>query len=163
MKLDNHTDIKLDEMQRHSSVRLLNNLLSNQFVLLAKTWNFHWNVKGPGFKAVHLFMEELYNELIEHIDDTAERVRALGGRPIGSLKGYLEHNTIKDFDEESDLPKMNGMLEILLQDNETLIREMRQLIEDEGSRIDDSGTSNLIEDLIEKKEKQAWMIRSHLE
>lgn len=107
-------------------------------------------------------MEELYNELIDHIDDTAERIRSLGGRPIGSLKGYLSHNSIKEYDEEKELPNIGDMLKILAENNETLIREMRSIIGTENN-INDSGTSNLIEDLIEKKEKQVWMIRSHMD
>jgi len=42
-------------------------------------------------------MEELYNELIEHIDAPAERIRSIGGRPIGTLHGYLSHSYVKEF------------------------------------------------------------------
>ena len=77
-----------------ASKTVLNNLLSDHFVLLAKTWNYHWNVKGVSFHSYHVFMEDLYNGLIEDIDAIAERIRSLDERPIGSLAGYLEHNRI---------------------------------------------------------------------
>ena len=32
-----------------ASKAVLNNLLSDHFVLLTKTWNYHWNVKGESF------------------------------------------------------------------------------------------------------------------
>ena len=140
MGLDKNVNIGISDADQHTSLRVLNNLLSNQFVLLSKTWNFHWNVKGAGFKAVHVFMKELYSELINHIDDTAERIRSLGGRPLGSLKGYLSHNSIKEYDDEKELPNIGDMLNILAEDNETLIREMRNIINTEDS-INDSGTS----------------------
>lgn len=162
MSLEKNVNINLDEQETHSSVRLLNDLLSNQFVLLVKTWNFHWNVKGPGFKATHVFLEDLYNDLIGHIDDTAERIRSIGGRPIGSMKGYLSHDFIKEYDDQKELPSASEMLQILLNDNEALIREMRGIVKKENTMMD-SGTSNFIEDLIEKKEKQTWMIRSHVD
>ena len=89
-------NIGLNEGMVRASKTVLNNLLSDHFVLLAKTWNYHWNVKGVSFHSYHVFMEDLYNGLIEDIDAIAERIRSLDERPIGSLAGYLEHNRIKD-------------------------------------------------------------------
>ena len=60
-----------------ASKTVLNNLLSDHFVLLAKTWNYHWNVKGVSFHSYHVFMEDLYNGLIEDIDAIAERILSL--------------------------------------------------------------------------------------
>ena len=39
-------NIGLNEGMVRASKTVLNNLLSDHFVLLAKTWNYHWNVKG---------------------------------------------------------------------------------------------------------------------
>ena len=85
-------------------------------------------------------------------------------RPIGSLKGCLEHNRIKEHDDEKPLPDAKGMLAALLDDNAEVIRQIRtdlETMEKEGSK--DFGTSNFLEDMIEKKEKVTWMIRAHLE
>lgn len=157
-------NIGLSEGMVKSSKNVLNNLLADHFVLLAKTWNYHWNVKGISFHSYHVFMEELYNGLIMDIDAIAERIRALDERPIGSLAGYLSHNRIKEHCESENLPEAKQMLAILSQDNDTTIREIRKDIEQlekEGS--EDAGTINFLEDMIEKKEKTAWMIRAYLE
>ena len=61
-------NIGLNEGMVRASKTVLNNLLSDHFVLLAKTWNYHWNVKGVSFHSYHVFMEDLYNGLIEDID-----------------------------------------------------------------------------------------------
>ena len=58
-------NIGLNEGMVRASKTVLNNLLSDHFVLLAKTWNYHWNVKGVSFHSYHVFMEDLYNGLIE--------------------------------------------------------------------------------------------------
>ena len=79
-------NIGLDAAMIKSSKTILNNLLADHFVLLAKTWNYHWNMKGPSFRSYHTFLEDLYNGLIEDIDSIAERVRDLDERPIGSLR-----------------------------------------------------------------------------
>ena len=157
-------NIGLDAAMIKSSKTILNNLLADHFVLLAKTWNYHWNMKGPSFMSYHTFLEDLYNGLIEDIDSIAERVRDLDERPIGSLKGCLEHNRIKEHDDEKSLPDAKGMLAALLDDNAEVIRQIRtdlETMEKEGSK--DFGTSNFLEDMIEKKEKVTWMIRAHLE
>ena len=157
-------NIGLDAAMIKSSKTILNNLLADHFVLLAKTWNYHWNMKGPSFRSYHTFLEDLYNGLFEDIDSIAERVRDLDERPIGSLKGCLEHNRIKEHAVEKPLPDAKGMLAALLDDNAEVIRQIRtdlETMEKEGSK--DFGTSNFLEDMIEKKEKVTWMIRAHLE
>ena len=157
-------NIGLDAAMIKSSKTILNNLLADHFVLLAKTWNYHWNMKGPSFRSYHTFLEDLYNGLIEDIDSIAERVRDLDERPIGSLKGCLEHNRIKEQDEEKALPDAKGMLTALLDDNAELIRQIREDLETiDKEESKDFGTSNFLEDMIEKKEKVTGMIRAHLE
>ncbi len=153
-------NIGLNEGQVKASKNVLNNLLADHFVLLAKTWNYHWNVKGVSFHSYHVFMEDLYN-----IDSIAERIRSLDERPVGSLAGYLEHNRIKEHCDSEPLPNAKEMLAILSEDNDTLIREIRKDIEqlEKEEETDDAGTTNFLEDMIEKKEKIAWMIRAYLE
>lgn len=157
-------NIGLDDKMIKISHRVLNNLMADSFVLLIKTWNFHWNVKGESFKSYHVFMEELYNGLIEDIDEIAERIRSLDERPVGSMHGYLEHNRLKEYADSEELPNAKKMLSLLSADNDTLIREIRadlKVLEEGGSN--DAGTINFLEDMIEKKEKTAWMIRSYME
>ncbi len=157
-------NIGLNEKMIKISNRVLTNLMADTFVLLIKTWSFHWSVKGVSFKSYHVFMEELYNELINDIDEIAERIRALGERPVGSMKGFLEHNRLKEYAENTAMPDAVKMLAILCEDHETLIREIRSdlaTMESEGSN--DAGTINFLEDMIERKEKTAWMIRAYNE
>ena len=158
-------NIGLEPKAVKASKTVLNNLLADHFVLLTKTWNYHWNVKGVSFHSYHIFMEELYNGLIEDIDDIAERIRSLDERPIGSLQGYLEHNRIKEHCDSEPLPEAKEMLAILSQDNDTLIREIRKDIEqlEKEEETDDAGSTNFLEDMIYKNEKTAWMIRAYLE
>lgn len=157
-------NIGLNAGQVKSSKTVLNNLLSDHFILLTKTWNYHWNVKGVSFHSYHVFMEDLYNALIEDIDTIAERIRSLDERPVGSLAGYLEHNRIKEHCESEPMPEAKQMLAILSEDTDTLIRELRKDIEQlDEEKTADAGTMNFLEDMIEKKEKTAWMIRAYLE
>jgi len=68
---------------------LLNTLLADEYLLHTKTRNAHWNIQGHNFNELHKFFESQYNSLDIIIDDTAERVRALGHFALGSLKNFL--------------------------------------------------------------------------
>src|SRR5690606_28829488 len=70
------------------TVEHMNSLLANEFSLFTKTLNYHWNVTGPHFLAIHKFLDDHYHSLLEVMDETAERIRALGGFPIGTIKEF---------------------------------------------------------------------------
>src|SRR5690349_17737665 len=72
-------NLGLDEKARQQVVDLLNHRLSDAFVLYVKTLNYHWNITGPEFIAIHLLLDDQYHELAESIDEIAERVRKVGG------------------------------------------------------------------------------------
>ena len=38
-------------------------VLADSYVLYLKTQNYHWNVTGPSFHALHTMFEEQYNDL----------------------------------------------------------------------------------------------------
>ena len=78
-------------------------------------------MKGPSFRSYHTFLEDLYNGLIEDIDSIAERVRDLDERPIGSLKGCLEHNRIKEHDDEK------SVMEIVMENEEYFDQVIKQI------------------------------------
>ena len=77
------------------SLVLLNGLLADHFTLLLKTWQFHWNVIGSSFGSYHEAMLKLYEAEIERVDGVAERVRALGGRPLGSMEAMLDRKSTR--------------------------------------------------------------------
>jgi len=147
--------IKNDEL----TIEFLNRLLANHFVLFTKLFNFHWNIVGKQFPSVHQYTEELYDVLFENIDEIAERIRQLNGKPIGSLKGYLEVTEIPEYDDSQPTPDEKKIFELILEDYEFIIREIRNFLSTEGL---DNGSVNFLEDMIMKKEKDAWLIRSRI-
>ena len=65
--------------RRAEVIDLLSAVLADQHVLYQKTRNFHWNLTGHRFHTLHEFFEKQYTELAEAIDQTAERIRMIGG------------------------------------------------------------------------------------
>jgi starvation-inducible DNA-binding protein len=115
---------------------------------------------GPQFNDLHKFFEAQYEALDEVIDEVAERVRALGGRAVGTLAEFLKLARLKDPGPQLDA---RDMLRDLLVDHETLIRTLRQDLDVVMARHGDAGTSDFLTGLIERHEKMAWMLRSFLE
>ena len=146
-----------------ASVNALNNLLADQFVMLAKVWGFHWNVVDPNFASHHAFLEKLYREIMDNIDDVAECARCSNGRPMGSLKAYLAHTRIKEVKEDEPVLTACAMLAAVLTDYETVIREVRSDLDNlDAKDTPDKATIGFLEDFITRTEKSCWMIRAHL-
>ena len=83
-------------MSQQDVVKELNQQVANWTVAYTKLHNFHWYVKGPNFFSLHEKFEELYNEASQYVDDLAERILAIGGNPVGTLKESLEISIVDE-------------------------------------------------------------------
>src|SRR5918998_800807 len=110
------TNIDLSQEQRAGVVKILNTLLSDEYLLYTKTRNYHWNVTGPQFNDLHKFFEAQYEALDEVIDEVAERARALGGRAAGSLEEFRKLARLGE--DVGKVPTARDMLAALLADHE---------------------------------------------
>lgn len=153
-------NIDVSEKTRSQMADTLNILLANEYVLYTKTLKFHWNVRGPFFGALHGLFQKQYEQLLEIVDDVAERVRALGHLSHGTLKEFSANATLAE--EPGKNPDYTTMIRLLLEDHEAIIRQIRKDI-DLAAELHDMGTNNFLSDLIETHEKTAWMLRAHLE
>jgi len=150
-------NIDLSEEQRNSVVKILNALLSDEYVLYTKTRNYHWNVTGPQFNDLHKFFEEQYTELNVVADDVAERARSLGGWALGTLKEFSQHARVNEY--PGQYPQAREMIANLLADHETIVRQLRTDLEI-AEKQHDMGTNDFLTGLMEKHEKMAWMLRA---
>lgn len=153
-------NIGIKDSDHHSVVGILNNLLSDEYLLYTKTRKFHWNVLGPRFNDLHKFFKALYEQLDDIIDDVAERARALGGPAYGTLAEFTRNARLKETPGKN--PDEDGMLKELLNDHEVIIRALRGDLEDCAGKFHDAGTSDFLTGLMEKHEKTAWMIRAFI-
>ena len=154
------TNIGLSDEQRENVVKILNTLLSDEYVLYTKTRNYHWNVLGPQFNDLHKFFEEQYTELTEVVDDVAERARSLGGWALGTLKEFSQHARLNEHPDQ--YPHAREMIANLLADHETIVRQLRVDLQT-AEKYHDMGTNDFLTGLMEKHEKMAWMLRAFLQ
>ena len=153
-------NIGIDDKNREEVIKILTVLLTDEYVLYTKVRNYHWNVVGPQFNDLHKFFESLYEELNEYIDEIAERIRALGGKTTATLTEFLKITRIKE--HPGEFPEPKKMIENLLSDYETIIRNIREDIVNVGDKFKDLGTADFLTELMVKHEKNAWMLRSFL-
>jgi starvation-inducible DNA-binding protein len=154
-------DIGLTDQQRQGVIDLLNQDLSDMYLLLVKTKKYHWDVVGPQFRTLHQLWEEQYEALTISIDKTAERVRSLGGYPVGTMAGFLELTSIKE--HPGDLPKASEMVLRIMEDHEQVIRNLREHIDSCSEKFHDEGTADFLTGLMESHEEMAWMLRSFVQ
>lgn len=150
-------DIGLSSEVRQRVATLLNKLLADEYVLYTKTLKFHWNVKGIMFHDFHKAFKQQYEKLFEIVDATAERVRALGAPALGSLQEFVTYTRLKEMANQK-LSALD-MVKQLLADHETIIKMIRTNLQ-EIAQLEDQGTHNFLQKLIEKHEKIAWMLRA---
>ena len=153
------TNIGITEKNTSAVAEILNKLLADENVLYTKVRNAHWNVEGPDFHAQHLFFETIYDELAEIIDEVAERVRSIGHYAVGTMKAWLEITQLTEMAYGKNDPK--GFIKEILNDFESLIISLREDI-DKVEKNKDAGTEDFLVGILEKHEKTAWMLRSHL-
>jgi starvation-inducible DNA-binding protein len=154
------TSIGIPDNDVDEIANLLNTLLADEYVLYTKTRNAHWNVTGPNFYELHKFFETHYETLDIVIDDIAERVRSLGHYALGTLKDFLAVTHMEE--ENHDFSNSAQIIQVLLNDHETIIRIIRNDITPISEKYKDLGTADFVTGLMEKHEKMAWMLRSHL-
>ena len=141
------------EMARH-----LECVLGDTYALIVKTHGYHWNVRGPAFAGVHAFLGEQYEALYEAADVIAERIRALGFFPEGSMAAFLKNTVIKEAGPKPLAPK--AMLADLARSHEQL-RERLIAAADFADDIDDLVTEGLMVERLTEHEKTIWMLRSN--
>ena len=156
--MEAHIGIKQEHL--NEVAKSLSQVLADEFILYTKTRNAHWNVEGPDFHSMHIYFEGLYDELADIIDEVAERIRMLGHYACAKLTEYSE---LTHLTEQASQPNNSlGFIKTLLSDHETIIIHLRESIDYFNDELKDAGTADFITGLMEKHEKTAWMLRSHL-
>ena len=141
------------------TVEKLNLYLANLNVLYRKVQNYHWNIVGAGFFSVHEKLEEYYDAINTQIDDVAERILSIGGRPLGTLKDYLEITTIKEA-ENKEISILEAVADVKKEFEAMLklVKEVKEVADEEN----DYGTSALVDEYISTYEKNLWMLNAYL-
>jgi starvation-inducible DNA-binding protein len=142
---------------RRAVVEILNNTLANEAMLSLKTRSAHWNGSGPCFLELHALYKAQYKQLNNISDEIAERVRMLGGLPIGSFEGLLKHARLEE--HAGIVPNMMN----LLADHEAAIRFLREDAKKCLEEYENEVTRNFLVSVQYLHEKMVCILRAHIE
>ena len=141
-----------------SHIQSLHVVLADTYALYLKTQNYHWNIEGRHFKALHGLFEEQYDALAEAVDEIAERIRALGEKIDANFGAFAKRKTISDakasFDE-------NEMVNDLYHSHQAVVKSLKAAMH-AADDADDAFTVDLCVARTGEHEKMAWMLRSSL-
>jgi starvation-inducible DNA-binding protein len=140
-------------------VEELSTLLATTYTLYTKTQNYHWNVTGPMFTTLHTLFETQYTELATAIDEIAERIRARGAFAPGSASEFSRLSLVAEDTGRTPAKRMIGNL---VADQQKVGDAARRVIE-AAEAVDDQASVDLGTRRLDVHEKNAWMLRVHLE
>lgn len=150
--------IGLDNKKMDKVIKELNSYLADLNVMYVKIHNLHWNIEGHGFFQLHTVYEGYYEAMGNALDEVAERILILGGRPSASMKEYLELATIKELDSKAI--SVDESVEIITKDFASLLEQSRNIIEI-AEDASDEGTADLITEFLKQYEQALWMLKAY--
>ncbi|NGY88204.1 DNA starvation/stationary phase protection protein [Bacillus megaterium] len=137
----------------------LNQQVANFAVLTEKLHHFHYYVNGSSFFTLHNELREEFKYSFERVDDFSERLLMVGGKPITSLKEYLEHTTLAE--NQKEFKDAQSMLETVIKDYTQLVSELKT-----GIELADVANDPVSEDffigIITYFEDRIWQFKSFL-
>ena len=151
--MDEETEYTLEQLVEQMKV-----YLGSTFATYLKAHNYHWNVEGMNFNDLHAFFSDIYTELFESVDSTAEQIRQLGAYAPGALSRFSQLSLIKD---ELNIPDSRGMVESLMTDNAKLMEIASEACE-MADELDLLGLENYLSERVMAHSKLNWKLKSTL-
>jgi len=146
-------------MENQKLVNFLNQLLSNYFVLYVKLHRYHWFVQGRHFFTLHDKFEEMYKMAASDLDEIAERILMINGKPLATMEKYLKETTLTEANADDT---EHEIITQLISDYEQLVAEMQKDGLPLAEEQKDEPTTDLFIGLQGKLEKHIWMLKSYI-
>ena len=121
-------------------------------------WHTHWHQPNAYEKSFFLDDNELYNEAAQYVDDLAERILAVGGNPVGTLKESLDMSIVE---EAGKGYAAEQMVEELSKDFTNISKQLENAIKVAGDAGDDVSEDMFI-GMQTSVDKHNWMLQSYL-
>ncbi|MFB4167412.1 Dps family protein [Virgibacillus sp. JSM 102003] len=146
-------------MENQKLINFLNQLLSNYFVMYVKLHRYHWFVQGKHFYQLHEVFEEMYKTTASDLDEIAERVLMIDGKPLATMVKYIKESTLEEATADD---KEDEIIRQLISDYKQIINEIKAEGIPEASDQKDEPTVDLLVTLQGKLEKHIWMLHAYL-
>jgi starvation-inducible DNA-binding protein len=148
----------LTKATRTKVVELLNARLADCIDLQTQVKQAHWNVKGPNFIALHELFDKIYEEVLEYVDEIAERAVQLGGVALGTARSVAKRSTLSEYPESAADGRTH--VEALSVALATFGKSARRAIE-ESNELGDLDTADLFTGVSRGIDKWLWFVEAH--
>jgi starvation-inducible DNA-binding protein len=154
------TRIDLDASARRKLVELLNARLADTFDLYSQLKQAHWNVKGSDFIQLHELYDEIAEEVLEYVDEIAERATALGGLALGTARLAAAASTL----DEYPLDAVAGPDTVeAIADRLAAYGAAVRSATDDALELNDQDTADLFIEVSRGIDKRLWFVEAHLQ
>lgn len=150
----------LEQKVREQIVELCNAQLADTFALYALNKQSHWNVKGRDFYQLHEMFDDLAEAVLPFVDILAERITALGGQAMGTVKMAAAGTRLADL----SLDVFEGMqiVETMAERYAAVCESTRKAI-DEADKAGDADTADVFTEISRELDKHLYFLESHLQ
>lgn len=146
-------------MENKRLIQFLNQLLANYFVMFVKLHRYHWFIQGKHFFRLHELFEEMYDMFGEDLDEIAERILMIKGKPLATMAKFLDETTLEEANADN---KETEIMKQLKEDYEQMIDELQKTGMPLAEELDDEPTLDMLIEYQGKLEKYVWMLRAYL-
>ena len=150
----------LPEATRRQMIELLNARLADAIDLQTQTKQAHWNVKGPQFIALHELFDKVNADVEDYVDLLAERAVQLGGAVEGTARSVAKRSTLAEYPVKGGSGRQH--VDALSSALAAFGKVVRSSI-DEGTRVNDQDTTDILIEISRGVDKWLWMVEAHLQ
>lgn len=145
---------------RNKVIDLLNARLADASDLKSQAKQAHWNVKGIHFFQLHELFDQVATAADAHTDLIAERVTALGGTAMGTIRMAATNSTLSEYPLEiTDGTAHVDALSTALAD---FGKQVRKNI-DQATDLGDADTADLFTEISREIDKLLWFVEAHIQ
>jgi starvation-inducible DNA-binding protein len=154
------TRIDIPENKRQELVELLNTQLADTFDMFSLSKQAHWNVKGPQFIALHELFDMIAEGLLGYVDMIAERITALGGMAMGTVRMAAGATRLDPYPVEM-VDSMDVVAAVA--DRLAALGASTRQAADQAEELEDMDTNDMFIEISRDIDKWLYFLEAHLQ
>lgn len=145
---------------RDDVIKILHKRLADAIDLQTQIKIAHWNVKGPRFIGLHELFDEVYEKVVEMVDDIAERLVALGGSTQENVQNVVKNTCLTPYPVEitGGIAHVKAVAKVLGEFSGKLYESLEKCAE-----LGDPGTEDILTGMTTVVDQYIWFVEAHLQ